>query len=132
MSFRSKLTICMTVIVTIMFGLGGAFLIMLSFDNSLKTEEENAFANYKFLCSTLLMANSISEKKDEFDVADVLKQVNANSDKEKVRLYDEKKQYYKSVTAYQFNDELRKKCTEDSCAMIKANYKDRYYIQVTG
>lgn len=133
MKFRGKLTICMTVIIIIMYGIGGALLIMLSFRNSINEERENAFQSYRSLCSVLMMVNGISTPSETSDVASVLKELGSKeADWYAVRLYDDSEIYYNSRPEFSYDEELKNSSSESECAGRIVDMGDLHYMQVTG
>lgn len=128
----------MTTIITVLYGIGGALLIALSFNSSMKAEEENTLNNYRFVCSTLMMANSISKQTDAFDIAAILRELN---DEEvewyAVRLYEapedsDIKLLYSSKKSFAFDDSLYLVCSNTEAIVKNMKIDNEHYMQVTG
>lgn len=133
MKFRSKLTICMIMLTSIIYGIGGMFLITLSFNGSLKLEEEQAIQTYDSLRSTLILVNDISEQNTEQDVADTLKKINENNSQwYAVRLYSGERTFYRTARDFEFDREMSVKCSEDKCAMRVIETENGKFQQLTG
>ena len=133
MRFRSKLTICITALLSIIFSVGGTLLIILTFQGNLRREQEQSLQNYRSLCSTLIIANSISEQKEIQDFVDILRSFNdESSDWEALRLYDSGGVLYESLSGFAFDQTLHAEVDETKCAMKILNTGSGQYQQLTG
>lgn len=69
MKFRVKMALCMTCLVSVLFGAGASVLLSISFDNSLQLEKENACNAYKLVLGSLKLVNAVKESPDYSDIA---------------------------------------------------------------
>lgn len=69
MKFRVKMALCMTCIISVLFGAGASVLLSISFDNSLALEKQNACNAYKMVLGSLKLVNAVKESPDFADIA---------------------------------------------------------------
>lgn len=90
MKFRLKITFVMICLMTVFFSVGGTMLISTSFHNSLDQEIVTDIEYYKMILRTMLILNDSTDWSSDEDIADVLKQLIAQScTQEAVRLSSE-------------------------------------------
>ena len=75
MSFRLKLTLTISLLIALSFGVGGTLLISLSFHSSLKKETEAALDSFETIQNTLYLINSLGEKTDSATLTETLAQM---------------------------------------------------------
>ncbi len=75
MKFRVKMTLCMLGLLSLLFGLGGSFLISGSFKNSLEREKDVAYASYQTALSTLQLVSNVNQRLNYDDVSTTLAQL---------------------------------------------------------
>lgn len=132
MRFRTKLTIAMILLTSVIYGVGGAALISLSFRGSLRLEQSQAMRSYRSMQSTLILVNSVSEQNSEQDVADILKQMDEQgSDWDMLGLSDEKGYLYRSGDV-KTDPELKQNCSETQCAFRVFENSGGHFLQITG
>lgn len=133
MKFRTKLTISITLLTSLLYGIGGTLLISLSFYGSLKLEQNQALQAYRFMQSALTLANTIGEQDSPADMADILRGLDQpETNWEALRLYDKEKIFYQSNTAFTFDTSLRELCTENRCAIGLFKTSQEHFLQITG
>ena len=75
MSYRLKLTITITLLVALAFGIGGTLMITASFQTSLETETQAALDSFESVQNTLFLLNSLGEQTDFESLASALAQM---------------------------------------------------------
>lgn len=133
MRFRTKLSVCMMLLISIVYGIGGTLLISLSFRGSLRLEQEQALQTYKSLRSMLILVDSLSEQTTEKDVADALKQLSdQNPDWRALRLYTKDTVIFESDRDFVFDPIISERLTENICAMKIIRTPEGHSEQLTG
>lgn len=79
MKFRTKMTLSMICLISLVFGVCGSMLISISFRDSLEREEDNAFRSYKMVLNTLQVVNRVQKQNDRSDISDTLEQLATQS-----------------------------------------------------
>ena len=75
MSYRLKLTITISLLIAISFGIGGTLMITTSFHASLEAETQAALESLESVRNTLLLLNSLGEQTDYESLAGALAQM---------------------------------------------------------
>lgn len=133
MKFRTKLTICVTMLLSLVYGIAGTLLIYVTFQKSLDMEKNKGMRSYQMLRSTLVVANNISEQSNVEDVTNVLSRLAAQGgDWAALRLYREDKVLFRSGESFIFDKTLADKCTETKCSMRVLTNNGIQYHQITG
>ncbi len=134
MKFRTKMTIWITVLLSLVYGIGGTLLMYLSFRSLLTQEQEKALNSYRMLCGTLSLANTISEQARLEDVTDLLSEINKQGgDWSAIQLRNENHDIlFQSGDRRVFQAELDSHCDSENCAMMQVPYQAHYYEQITG
>lgn len=133
MKFQTKLTVCMILLISLIYGVGGALLISFSFDNSLELERSQTLESYKALRSTLILANTISTQSSEEDFAEILKTAcEQNTMWQALRLYSRGKALYTYGEIGLLDDSLANECSESACAMKILDTPQGRILQITG
>lgn len=132
MRFRTKLTTAMSLLTSVLYGIGGAALIFLSFRSSLKEEQAQALRSYRMMESMLILVNSVSEQSSQQDIADILKQINEQgTDWAMLGLSNEKDDLYHS-SDIQIDQTLKQNCLETQCVCKVLTNEDGQFLQITG
>ena len=79
MSYRLKLTITISLLIAISFGIGGTLMITTSFNASLKKETQAALSSFQTVQHTLYLLNSLGEQTDYDSLENVLTQMTAQN-----------------------------------------------------
>lgn len=69
MKFRIKLAICITVLLSLSFGVGGSLMLTVSFNASLEDKRESLLDSCRSMMSTLLLLDSMSGESASVDAA---------------------------------------------------------------
>lgn len=77
MSYRLKLTVTISLLVALAFGIGGTLMIATSFAASLDQETQAAQSSFEAIQSTLFLINSLSDQADYDSLSDALEQMEA-------------------------------------------------------
>ncbi len=75
MSYRLKLTITISLLIALSFGIGGTTMIATSFATSLETETQASLDAFKTVQTTLYLINSLADQTDYASLAQVLGQM---------------------------------------------------------
>ncbi|MBQ8281810.1 MAG: HAMP domain-containing histidine kinase [Lachnospiraceae bacterium] len=75
MSFRLKLIILISLLVSVTFGVGGSLLISTSFQSVLNQEKGASMSSYETIRNTLVLINSYNESADYENMADALEKI---------------------------------------------------------
>lgn len=75
MSYRLKLTIMISLLIAISFGIGGTLMITTSFDASLEQERQSALNSFENTQNTLYLLNAMGDQTDYKSLADALSQM---------------------------------------------------------
>lgn len=75
MSYRLKLTIMISLLIAISFGIGGTLIITTSFNATLEQETQSALTSFENTKNTLYLLNSLGEQTDYKSLADALSQM---------------------------------------------------------
>ncbi len=133
MRFRLKLAVWMTVLLSLVYAVSGTLLIYMSFQTSIGMEREKALRSYQTLCSTLMLANTISEQNDLEDVRDILQQLAVQGgDWDGLRMRDGSAVVIAVNQQIPFADELAAQSSDTVCCLKTITEGERYYLQVTG
>lgn len=133
MKFRTKLTIWVTLLIALIYGIGGTLLIYLTFQRSLNLEKEKSLQSYQMLRSTIVLANSIGKQSELEDVTDILSQiVMRGGDWTGLRLYLSDEVLFSDGTDIAFDTSLSEKCTETECVSQLLLQEGRHLQQITG
>ena len=79
MSYRLKLTITISLLIAISFGIGGTLMITTSFSASLEKEMLSALDSFESVQSTLYLLNSLGEQTDFDSLSNALRQMESQS-----------------------------------------------------
>ena len=79
MSYRLKLTITISLLIAISFGIGGTLMITTSFNATLKQETQSALSSFESVQNMLYLLNSLGDQSDYESLADALSQMEAQS-----------------------------------------------------
>lgn len=77
MSYRLKLTITISLLIAISFGIGGTLMITTSFNATLKQETQSALSSFESVQNMLYLLNSLGDQSDYESLADALSQMEA-------------------------------------------------------
>lgn len=75
MSYRLKLTVIISLLIAISFGIGGTLMITTSFSASLEKEIQAALDSFETVQSTLYLLNSLGEQTDFDSLSNALRQM---------------------------------------------------------
>ena len=75
MSYRLKLTITISLLIALSFGIGGTLMITTSFNATLEQESQSALTTFENTQNTLYLLNSLGDQTDFQSLADALKQM---------------------------------------------------------
>ncbi len=75
MSYRLKLTITISLLIAISFGIGGTLMITTSFNATLKQETQSALSSFESVQNMLYLLNSLGDQSDYESLADALSQM---------------------------------------------------------
>ncbi len=132
MKFRTKMTIWITILLSLVYGIGGTLLMYLTFREFTEREREKALGSYQMLRSTLVLANTISEQAELEDVTQLLGQIDKQGgDWTALQLRSTDGILYRSGVNLTFRTQLDSQCSETNCAMAQLTMDDRYYEQLT-
>lgn len=133
MKFRTKLTFCMIILTSVIYGVGGALLIAFSFRDSLNIEKAKSLKSYRSMQSMLSVVNSVSEQTNVRDVANVLTALSRqNTEWDALRLTNGEEQVFRYNDSFPFDDEMKNNCSDMSCAVKIANVDGKHFRQITG
>lgn len=104
MKVRIKLTLCILGLLSLLFGIGGSFLISLSFQDALDREKDAALSSYQMILETLQIANEFNSSHDYNTVDQVIRQIDQQASRNwlALRLSSESGYVYESDTADQY------------------------------
>ena len=77
MSYRLKLTITISLLIAISFGIGGTLMITTSFNATMKQETQSALSSFESVQNMLYLLNSLGDQSDYESLADALSQMEA-------------------------------------------------------
>lgn len=77
MSYRLKLTITISLLIAISFGIGGTLMITTSFNATLKQETQSALSSFESVQNMLYLLNSLGDQTDFDSLSDALSQMEA-------------------------------------------------------
>ena len=77
MSYRLKLTITISLLIAISFGIGGTLMITTSFNATLKQETQSALSSFETVQNMLYLLNSLGDQADFEGLSDALAQMEA-------------------------------------------------------
>lgn len=77
MSYRLKLTITISLLIAISFGIGGTLMITTSFNATLSQETQSALSSFESVQNMLYLLNSLGDQSDYESLADALSQMEA-------------------------------------------------------
>lgn len=75
MSYRLKLTIMISLLIAISFGIGGTLMITTSFNATLEQETQSALTSFENTQNTLYLLNSLGDQTDFKSLSDALSQM---------------------------------------------------------
>lgn len=75
MSYRLKLTIMISLLIAISFGIGGTLMITTSFNATLEQETQSALTSFENTQNTLYLLNALGDQTDFKSLADALSQM---------------------------------------------------------
>lgn len=133
MKLRTKLTICTTLLTSLLYGIGGTLLILFSFHGSLEREKEQALQSYRFLQSTLNLVNSVSEQYSTNEIGNLLIQKlnTSESNWEALRFYSDTTVYQTKGT-FPYDDSLQPLCSINKCVTKTYKISEGHFFQITG
>lgn len=96
MKFSLKIMLCMLGLISVLFGIGGSLIINLSFQTSLKREQESAHNAYSMVLGTLQVVSDINGKINDSEISQTLAQLSGqNADSwTALRLYTAERALY--------------------------------------
>lgn len=134
MKFRTKVVVCMICIISIVYGVGSAALMSVSFKNSLDREKQSANQSYKMILGMLQVANNfekLTSKNDVLEIIETLENKNLGS-------WDSLRLYSKDKIVYE-DGEICDKFVKTDVSMDAKHYELSYlkynnqrYIQTSG
>ena len=74
------MTLCIVMLLALVFGAGGSMLISVSFRQSLESERDTAVRSFRMVESTMVLANSISPQTGYEDLTGTLRQLDSQAD----------------------------------------------------
>lgn len=77
MSYRLKLTITISLLIAISFGIGGTLMITTSFNATLNQETQSALSSFETVQNMLYLLNSLGDQTDFDSLSDALSQMEA-------------------------------------------------------
>lgn len=80
MKFRLKITACMLCLVSLLFGVGSSALILISFQNALEREKNNAENSYRLLMYTMQMSGETETFMETGNMQDTLRRIAGQRD----------------------------------------------------
>lgn len=75
MSYRLKLTITISLLIAISFGIGGTLMTTTSFNRTLEQETQSSLSAFENIQNTLYLLNSLGDQTDFQSLSDALKQM---------------------------------------------------------
>ena len=75
MSYRLKLTVIISVLIALSFGIGGTLMITTTFRETLHQQTQSALSSFDHLQNTLGLMFALSEKKGSAALTEVLDQM---------------------------------------------------------
>lgn len=135
MKFRIKITLCMIWLMSLVFSIGGSFLISMSFYDSLEREKETAYSSYQMVLNTLKVVNTASEHSDYDDISDTLEQLSIQSSSmwSALRLTSDKELLYTDGSAANVLNDMSKQLDANHCLLSYAeNTEGNRYLQLSG
>ena len=104
MKVRFKITLCILALLSLLFGLGGSFLIFLSFQASMEQEKETAFRSWEMIFQTLQIAGEWNTEYNYDTLDRVLEQLDQASSRNWLafRLSSERGYVYEADQAAQY------------------------------
>ena len=98
MKFRLRMTLCIVMLLALVFGAGGSMLISVSFRESLDSEQALAVRSHRVLVNTLVLANNISAQTGYAGLVDTLRQLDGQGESmwSGLRLTDGERTLYQS------------------------------------
>lgn len=75
MKFRAKIVICMIWLLSLAFGIGGSFLISISFDNSYKRELDSALSSFRSVQRVIYFLDEEGAMNYDYAPYEMLKQM---------------------------------------------------------
>ncbi len=113
----------MLILTAVIYGIGGAVLIGMSFYGSLQLEEEQTMRSYRSMRSTLMLINNVSVQSSESDIANTLRRINEQSNEwESLHLFTNQKMLFSSGNELYARD-LVESCSDETCATKLLNDK---------
>ncbi len=121
-------------LVSVLFGIGGSALILLSFQNTLHQEEKSAIASYRMILNTLQIANNMKNWYTQNDLSSILEQLPLqDASWSAIRLTSEKEVLYSQGETADSMLDLSAQINPTHCACTVFSAPDeRYFIQVSG
>ncbi len=98
MRFRLRMTLCIVMLLALVFGAGGSMLISVSFREGLDSEQTIAVRSHRMIANTLVLANNISAQTDYDGLVDTLRQLDGQGESlwTGLRLTDGERTLYQS------------------------------------
>ena len=75
MSYRLKLTVSISILIAIAFGIGGTLIITTSFSSNLEQETETALNSFESIQNTLYLLNALGAQTDFVSLTEALRQM---------------------------------------------------------
>lgn len=131
MSFRLKLIVLISLLVSVTFGVGGSLLISTSFQSVLVQEKNTAMNSYENVRNTLMLINSYDESADNENMSDALKKIKQQriSDWQVISLEGEQKLIYEDGDVNLLSVKLPVP-EDDRCVYILSEDKYGQNIQI--
>ena len=139
MRFRYKITLCISCLLAVFYGIGGTVLISGSFRSALEQEKTNAKQSYQTILNTLQLVNGIDSWNDEKVISDILERLSrqGNASWSALCLKDGTEILYKEGKVLQY---LNGDQPEDSADMKSgtaelSGFQDssgRHYLRING
>ena len=80
MKFRLRMTLCIVMLLALVFGAGGSILISVSFRESLDSERTIAVRSHRMVANTMVLANDISSQPGYAGLVDTLRQLDGQGE----------------------------------------------------
>lgn len=131
MKFRVKLTIAISLLISITFGVGASILISSSFSTMLEQQKEIALSSYENVRSTLVLINMYGETAEYKNMSDAMEKM----DKQGISKWQGVSLMGEHVTIFEGgNTELLTEnlpvSDSDKCTYVIGEDKEGHYIQI--
>lgn len=139
MRFRYKITLCISCLLAVFYGIGGTMLISGSFRSALEQEKTNAKQSYQTILNTLQLVNGIDSWNDEKVISDILERLSLQGSASwaALCLKDGTEILYKegNVLQYLNGDQPEVSADMQSGTAVLSGFQDpsgRHYLRING